>query len=93
MPDETEEDHTKESEQITTMEKENAPTRPTEMTFHHLLKVLTLVQPLVADLQVVGPVLENPNKQKHHVTHECVGERQAIYNKKMRASRVKMDNI
>ena len=42
MPDATEEDHTEESEQMTTMEEENAHTLAStfKMTFHHLQKIL-----------------------------------------------------
>ena len=100
MPDGTEEDHTEKSEQTTTMEKENAPSLAStfnEPTCQNDLPPLSentnLVQPYVADIQVVAPLVENPNKQKHHVTHECVSEKQTIYNKKMKASRVKVDKF
>ena len=97
---ETEEGHTEESEQMTTMEEENAPilaSKFNEPTCQNDLpppsENTNLVQPHVADLQEVGPSVENPNKWKHHVTHECVSEKQTLYNKKMKASRVKVDKF
>ena len=101
MHDGTDEDHSEESEQMTTMEEEeNAPSLVStfnEPTCQNDLpppsENTNLAQPYVADVQVVGPSVENPNKRKHHVTHECVSEKQTIYNKKMKASRVKVDKF
>ena len=85
---------------MTIMEEENAPSLAStfnEPTCQNDLpppsENTNLVQPYVADVQVVRPSVENPNKQKHHVTHECVSEKQTIYNKKMKASRVKVDKF
>ena len=68
IPGRTEEDHTEESEQMTTMEEENAPILASKFNEPaHQNDLLppsentNLVQPYVADLQVVGPSVENPN--------------------------------
>ena len=67
MPDGTE-DRTEESEQMTTMEKENAPilaSKFNEPTCQNDLpppsENTNLVQPYVADLQELGPSVEDPN--------------------------------
>jgi len=82
------------------MYKENAPTLPSkfnEPTTQNGLpppsETTNLEQPFVADFQVVGPSVENPNKWKHHMSHECVSNKQTIYNKKMKASTVKVDKF
>ena len=61
---------------MTTMEEKNAPTlaskfnEPTHQNDRPpSSEIINLVQPYVADLQVVGPSVENSNKWKHHVTH------------------------
>ena len=84
MPERTE-DHTDESEQFTTLEKENAPTLALDFDepssqddFPPPSQNTDLAQPLMTDLQV-GPSLENPNKRKHATTHACVSEKQECY--------------
>ena len=98
MPEGTE-DHTDESEQFTTLEKENAPTPALDFDepssqddFPPPSQNTDLAQPLMTDLQV-GPSVENPNKRKHATTHACVSEKQECYNKKMKESRNKVDRF
>ena len=74
MPEGTE-DHTDESEQFTTPEKENAPTLALDFDepssqdeFPPPSQSTDLAQPSMTDLQV-GPSVENPNKRKHATTH------------------------
>ena len=66
MPEGTE-DHTDESEQFTTQEKQNAPTLALEFDepssqddFPPPSQNTDVAQPLLTDLQV-GPSVENPN--------------------------------
>ena len=98
MPEGTE-DHTNESEQFTTQEKENVPTLALEFDepssqdyFPPRSQNTHLAQPLLTDLQV-GPSVENPNKRKHVTTNACVSEKQECYNKKMKESRNKVDRF
>ena len=98
MPEGTEDDHTDEREQLTTLEKENPPTLASDFEEPSSQDDLpppsqntNLAQPSVNDLQV-GPSVENPNKRKR-TTHECVSEKQESYNKKMKESRNKVERF
>lgn len=93
------EDHTDESEQFTTQEKENAPTLALEFDepssqddFPPPSQNTDVAHPLLTDLQV-GPSVENPNKRKRAATNACVSEKQECYNKKMKESRNKVDRF
>ena len=92
-------DHTDESKQFTTQEKENTPTLALEFDepssqddFPPPSQNTDVAQPLLTDLQV-GPPVENPNKRKRAATNACVSEKQECYNKKMKESRNKVDRF
>lgn len=84
MPHGTDQDYIEESQQLTTLDKENAPTLPSEFDEPSSQDDLqahsentNLAHSSVADLQV-GPSVQNPNKRKH-ATQECVSENQENY--------------